>query len=692
MFKICQIIFVLFLSVGIIIYFGKRKRCWFVAVFSLVGILAISAFFSDTVVQCIPLPTDKVTVTATGEKNPQASKNEVSIKGYLVGGKEYQIKNPSEGKWFWQGDVYKWRNEEDPRQPEGTTRSITLNIPYGKDRAVQFYANKWNGIVEVTYHENSQRYDLFSAKDTEVIAAPVGDTESIALYLVKLVRLLLFAGLTLVLIAYPCFVVAKFGNEHVKSFLHAHWSQLVYMLLAVCCFIVMVNNSEKASFWADEIWSLGWYYLGHPAPQGVYALLYDLWFFLMPYGQEYLLIISEIFAAMSVYIAGSIGELSNGKRCGVIMSTLFASSFSVMIQGGSEFRPYALLLFCASGLLYYFIKKQKEAYQKRSTLIIYTVFLVLTMDAHPFGFVFAGLLMIFDFVLILLKRVKPIGLIEFLMPGIYAAYWLSALNTNEMSVYGGGWAEKPSLRGTVSILKSLCNSSDILLSLFFVGLSISLIYLFDRVIWKGSNFWGSYGLLMLVLAPGLLFFLTFLYSYIFNGASVFVSRYFTVLMPIIAFFIAIAINAIIEAFSKIMLPHSKGTVTCTLSCILILCVLNWNMLPNVYAYDREDFRGSAEYLMSQNDIYTSSTICLVYGNEYHNAGFDYYLTQKGKRDPINHVSAWSEIPDNLFEYKTIYCIYHHRSQPDPTRFLERGYIEAESIKSLALKKYVKTDL
>lgn len=91
--------------------------------------------------------------------------------------------------------------------------------------------------------------------------------------------------------------------------------------------------------------------------------------------------------------------------------------------------------------------------------------------------------------------------------------------------------------------------------------------------------------------------------------------------------------------------------------------------------------------MSQNDIYAPTTICLVYGKPYVNDGFEYYLTKKEKRDTINH-KAWTGMSQELTKYETIYCVYYH-SKIDSKPFLENGYIDAPSNKTLSVKKYTK---
>ena len=181
MFSILQLLLVVALIIGVIIYFGKIKQKEKSLMAGLLVCIVLAAIISNGILNLVPLPTNEVVITATGEKNENAKNNEVNIINYIVSGEEYAIKNPTEGKWFWKGDVYMWRNENDSRQPAGTTRSITLNIPYGQERAIQFGLSEWNGIVEVTYNGESNRYDLFKSGDEKTFLAPVPDTDSFAL-------------------------------------------------------------------------------------------------------------------------------------------------------------------------------------------------------------------------------------------------------------------------------------------------------------------------------------------------------------------------------------------------------------------------------------------------------------------------------------------------------------------------------
>ena len=361
MFPIFQLIIVAVLIAGVIIYLGKIKQKEKSLVVSLLICIILAAIISNGILNLVPLPTNEVVVTATGEKNENAKNNEINILNYVVDAENYVIKNPTEGKWFWKGDVYMWRNENDSRQPAGTTRSITLNIPYGQDRSVQFGLSEWNGIVEVTYNGESNRYDLFKSGDETTFLAPVPDTDILALYLTKLLRLLLFAAIIGLLMAYPIFCVVKYEYEVIKKFWQKHWDKIYYLGLAALYVLLLQKNSVEGSLWGDEIWELGWKYTDKPYFQTIlYFNLTKFWLWFMPYGHQYLLLLPQLFVAGTIFLAGCIGSRLYGKNLGIIFSSLVACSLSIVYQCSMEYRVYAFMLFSAALMFYTFIRKQKH--------------------------------------------------------------------------------------------------------------------------------------------------------------------------------------------------------------------------------------------------------------------------------------------------------------------------------------------
>lgn len=682
MFSLFQLLVVAVLIAGVILFFGKIKKKEKSLVAGLLVCIVLASVVANGILHLVPLPTDEIIIAATGEKNESAKSNEVNIINYLVGGEEYVIKNPTDGKWFWKGDVYMWRNENDSRQPAGTTRSITLNIPYGKDRAVQFGLSEWNGIVEVSYNGESNRYDLFKSGDETTFLAAVPDTDSFALYSTKLLSLLLFTAIIVLLIAYPVFCIVKYEYEDIKKFWQKHWDKLVYGCIAFGCFFVMFESGKAGSLWLDEVWTLGWVYGENPNKVYIFfQALYDLWFYLMPYGQEYLLIISELLVVATIYILGLIGNLYKSKRFGIFMSTIGATSLTIMAQCGTEFRPYAILLFAITLALYLFIIKQINLSNiSPAMLVLYSIVLVLCMDSHQFGLLTAGFFMLFDLFLIVRRKISLNALVEFVLPLIYGLYWLFTQFLNDLSNANNYTiATPPNAKDVINTIIWLCgvNSGNLMLFLLILGSCIGLVGLVNSIKGKKFNFKNDYILLTIFSIPCLIFSFNLFYSVVLNPNNpLWVTRYFLPAIPFFIFLIALAMDTILSLLiSRKDNENSKYSFVFTVAIVMCFCIIGWCKMPyeiNIV----NDYKGAAEYIMSENEIYSSNTLCYITGNPDVNKGFEYYLTHKGERDSINHIGNLLEYTSaDLESYNTIYVVSYKNRFNGATLLRNNGFEE-----------------
>ena len=113
----------------------------------------IVAFVANWAANALPPLTDQVTLTGVGQKREEAVLDEIFLDSYTVDGRSY-VPGKSlqivDGKWFWIGESYVWRNENDSRQPEGVTRSVTVKIPVGWSRTLDFRGGIWRGFVEIS--------------------------------------------------------------------------------------------------------------------------------------------------------------------------------------------------------------------------------------------------------------------------------------------------------------------------------------------------------------------------------------------------------------------------------------------------------------------------------------------------------------------------------------------------------------
>lgn len=261
MFAFLQVLCVIVLLAGIIIFFGNIKKKPVSVVAGLCVLLIVSAEVSAAVLKCIPMATEQITLTATGEKNENAKSNEVALSAIIADGKTYEINNAIEGKWFWQGDNYMWRNENDTRQPKGTTRSVTIDIPVGAGRKLVFNNNQYRGIVEIIYNGETTVHDLYR-KSNESTKISIPSTDSLYDNMVKIGRLALFALFIVILISYPVFAVYKFDYKIIKKWFARNWDRLYFIAIAFLYVFLVQKKSVDGSLWCDELYQISWTYTG----------------------------------------------------------------------------------------------------------------------------------------------------------------------------------------------------------------------------------------------------------------------------------------------------------------------------------------------------------------------------------------------------------------------------------------------
>ena len=703
MFIKLQIGIVILFVLGIVFIFGKQKRKEKPLVVGLVICTLISAFISNAILGLIPLPTNEVIVTALGEKNEAAKKDEVSIISYLVGGKEYEINNPTEGKWFWKGDTYMWRNESDSRQPAGTTRSITLNIPYGKDRYIQFGRSQWNGLVAVTYDGETTEYDLYKHSDETILYAAIPDTNALSLYAAKFLRLSCFVALFAIFGAYPVFCMFRYDDEIIKSFLGKHWDKIYYIVLAILYIILMQKNSIDGSLWGDEIWELGWKYTENPYKnQYVYYGLTKLWLFIMPYGQEHLLLLPQIAVGCTIYLAGIIGNKINGKQFGVLFSSLVAFSLSIIYQCSMEYRVYAFLLLSVTFMFYTFVNNYFSfGYETYLNIFIHSLAITLVMDMHTFGVAVAGLMMVADFILLILyRRISVKYLLEFCIPGIYGIWWLATYVLDYTPAHNSTyatWMLPPNLNRVWESVMWLMGSSNLMFAILILGIVIISIDILWGIFREKTDIAKLYIKLVPLLIPITLFAVVYVYSNFINrNQQLFHDRYFISIVIFLIYISAVGLNRIIVFATKVSKSKKIGVEVLSFL-IILLCISNWTKVGPWELFPANDhtklsnYRAVAEYLMEQNDIYSDKTFFVLDHNDDATLGFKYYLSQNGTRDMIAYDNS---IPKNINEYDTIYFSYvigrNKNKILNDSIWVKNGFSLETDAKDAKVLKYVRS--
>ncbi len=164
----------------------------------LICVFLLLALLSWLASDLLPLPTEQIQITAVGLKNEKSGNNEIYLTSIKVGGEVSEFRVSGEGRWFWTGNWYVWRNAEDPRRPVGVTNSFVMEMPIGRERRINFLSNRNKGYVLVEYNNEIQWLDCYS-KEEGTASVEIGDTPQSVQIAALLRQVGMFAGLFVIL-------------------------------------------------------------------------------------------------------------------------------------------------------------------------------------------------------------------------------------------------------------------------------------------------------------------------------------------------------------------------------------------------------------------------------------------------------------------------------------------------------------
>ena len=165
----------------------RRRLSWKGDLF-LFSLIFWFGYFCSGVISTLPKQREAFTLTALGTKNEAAIWYQVSLSGYEMDGEEDGFFYALDGGWLVQskGEAsnesrYVWVPDDDALWQEGITRSIVLDIPAGKGRALIFDANVAGGQVQIDYLDSSTVVDTYSDQG-EQMTVPFPDSPEQVLY------------------------------------------------------------------------------------------------------------------------------------------------------------------------------------------------------------------------------------------------------------------------------------------------------------------------------------------------------------------------------------------------------------------------------------------------------------------------------------------------------------------------------
>ena len=437
------------------------------------------------------------------------------------------------------------------------------------------------------------------------------------------------------------------------SFLIALFVLLTFFFLSV--------ESTKASLWMDDMAQLSMVGRGVRISSFLHNILwednnpplshliYAVWLRVAPYGNFWAKLPNILFVIVGSVTLCQVARRIYGDHFGIVVLIISLTNASIIRMAAFTARPYGLLYMMSAFLL--LIQYVRYSKYTIKTNVIFGIVLLLLAYTHYFGciMIFASLLC--DIVRVVRKKVKPTSLLAYLSIIAYIP-WVKYASQKYLEQGSGFWPHKPDLMSIPQLLRELCGDSPITWVLLVLFLVMFTVRLKHDSHYSEYYRWNVFVLVFTVMS-------VFVYSaYINPTGSLWVSRYFLCISPVIMLLASLAIFVSLDELS----------ITNTNRIIVLLVLLIFVVIHNVESihsrpyFAEEKYEQAANYIMSTEDIYNPD-VAIFCSNYAAHEGWSYYLTHNGQR-PGKAAFFKGEIA-GAEQFENINVIYYFRVHSDP---------------------------
>lgn len=700
------------LAAGWIAFRGKLPRR---RLFLLSCLAAVFALGANAASRALPPLTEPVTLTALGEARAESDGTEVFLDGYTIdgavslSGKALEI---TEGRWFWNGESYGWRPETDSRQPGGLTRPVTIQVPVGRERALNFRGSPAGGLVEVSGAGERRTADTYS-EDGASVSVSLGRSGSAALLRNELRALALYAVVLLALSGGAALCLRLFLEDprRGRALLDKHAGTLSYAALALVTLVLMFCYADRTSLWLDEMYQI--YFtkgsLTHALRMCLelserstpLALLCStLWYRMAPYGERWLLLPAMALSAASVFLSGLIGEKVRGRCCGAFAAIFTAFSTTIWLNAAYEYRAYPYFVFFSVLTLYCYVLRCRRPDLGRSLLFSCSMLgLVMT---HYFGMIACAEYFLADLWLLRKKRIPVRMGMVYALPGFSSLLWLFAVRGAAAGA-SADWYALPDFAQIRELLLFLCGNQTVVYGLFLLGAALFAAGLLRQggpgarsggpFQWDG--FFQGFCLWMIGAAVGLML----VYGRIINTRSTMWSeRYFMFLIPFALLLTALGGESLVSlAAADRRIPVKRATCLflgglLSLNCLSLISSATSSSLAAAGTDSTrcsEPYREAADWIYSQDDIFDPGTVIVVRRGWVVESGWnEYYVTRQGRRDPLNTTTQGRVGDEELRSYQKVYLLHDAAgTTPRVQAILDDAFTLTQDLPELGLRVY-----
>ena len=649
--------------VWVVRYKGKKQSVQFVLVYC--AFVLFSGTISWKIVDLLPVPTENVVVTALGERNESAKNDEIYLTKISVDGKEVKLKTATDDRWFWQKNWYIWRNDDSLSRPKELSHSFVLSLPIGRDRYIDFYANKYKGIAEIDYEGQSQIVDCYSEED-DIRRVYINNTKQLRILLYMMLQFVTFIALYLGL---HIFIKAIIKGK-LEEMLVRKWDSIILLFLSASALYILFQIFPSSDhFYFDHVVTLGaalsdnlegvWDFLMQHTSVPPLPLFIEYFYYkVVPFGYNQIFLLPTICASLSVYLTGKFVSKYSNKVIGITAAVLTVCSVTFM-EHGKDIRHYSFSILMTVLVVFSFVNYRYAPNKKN--IILYAVSMLMSALCNYHSFILLLGIFLFDMILNY-KHFRFKSLVPYCIAGTAFLPWAIIISLRLIRLIGS-WRNSSTWHAALSFgfLRSLIYyiSGENLFLVLLVALSLPVVVNWTRkkMAFSDENFIYSLSAYLLIF----FFAIVFLWALLNPGNTLLNNRYFSVVIPLVSI-----TQCIVFHESAKYITASKTTVQYMLPLVILvgafpymifhimekqnLSSYGWLFCSNVITSDKEAyFQTSCVYTYVDVLKHKSFT-------KEKRRALEYLLQKDRKQYPINYEILTKDNIDNIENYHKIYII------------------------------------
>lgn len=467
---------------------------------------------------------------------------------------------------------------------------------------------------------------------------------------------------------------------------------LPYVLMTLLMSAVMVAYSGIQEFWYDEVYQLGMVRDGISVKEmlleyaqlrdytpPLYALLCYFWVRLIPFSFRWMLLVSEGFVALGVFVTALLGERTGGRRLGILTCIFAITSRVLIISAGYEFRAYGLYFFAAALAFYFLVCRIQNSGKKVS--LCYFGALVLLLYSHYYGAVLFGVLFLIEFLFAAAKCVKWKSLAVYAAAGAVFLPWMIMVFIYKTRSVTEFWIQPPDVTSLIKLFQFLCSDNSFVFGLFCLGISVVIVTLAGA--WRKKAFvYGRDGIwaCLVGVVAGVVFLMYVYGAYINPSGGIFYNRYFIGLLPACFVITAAGLKWLVDIIGKDRRRHSRiFAVAAVFILLLTACQNGESLLKKISKKQTVSYTGAVQAMSRCEDIESPDVAVVTTDNPWVRAGVETYFHKLFDTRAVVLSQYDDRFAERVGKYRKIYLFKGRQAMQKETEKALAAYQGGEKL-------------